>query len=148
MNGRDIPGYYFDAEKNKYFKIQPNHTAPVGSPYRRENVKKVRAQEKQDREHKLRRQTIDVEKVKRSSLLQSPWCGPGLEREYQLQRTRSRQAGLQMLGAGISQAHRLTSATSNIKACLRVDDFDGWLIGNLTLLCCFVTNIRGSYHSP
>lgn len=30
---RDIPGFYFDAEKGKYFRIQPNHKAPAGAAH-------------------------------------------------------------------------------------------------------------------
>lgn len=132
MNGRDIAGFYFDAEKNKYFKIQPNHSAPAGSPYTRENVKKVRNQKKQEREHNVRRQTLALEKVKRSSVLQSPWCAPKLQREHHGQSNRSRQLESSMLSAGFRHARRLASVSSNITACLRVDDFGGWFIGKLS----------------
>jgi hypothetical protein len=33
-----LPGYYFDAEKNRYFKIQANHVAPAGAKYSRQAV--------------------------------------------------------------------------------------------------------------
>lgn len=35
----EIPGYYFDPHKNKYFKIQQNHIAPSDSKYSVEAVK-------------------------------------------------------------------------------------------------------------
>ncbi|MCJ1462331.1 hypothetical protein MMC07_000931 [Pseudocyphellaria aurata] len=34
-----LPGYYFDEEKRKYFKILPNHQAPQGAKYSREALK-------------------------------------------------------------------------------------------------------------
>lgn len=30
---RDIPGFYYDVEKGKYFRIQPNHKAPAGAAH-------------------------------------------------------------------------------------------------------------------
>lgn len=30
---RDIPGYYYDVEKGKYFRIQPDHRAPPGAAH-------------------------------------------------------------------------------------------------------------------
>lgn len=32
-SARDIPGFYFDVEKGKYFRIQPNHKAPAGAAH-------------------------------------------------------------------------------------------------------------------
>ncbi|KUL84779.1 hypothetical protein ZTR_07273 [Talaromyces verruculosus] len=40
MNGRPIPGFYWDPEKKKYFRVQANHVAPAGSQYSREAVKR------------------------------------------------------------------------------------------------------------
>ena len=37
---RDIPGFYYDVEKKKYFKMQPNHIAPQGSKYSKESVQR------------------------------------------------------------------------------------------------------------
>lgn len=34
-----LPGFYFDEEKKKYFKIQPNHIAPSNAKYSSSNVK-------------------------------------------------------------------------------------------------------------
>lgn len=36
---REIPGFYYDAEKGKYFRIQADHRAPTGSAYSRSAVK-------------------------------------------------------------------------------------------------------------
>lgn len=35
-----IPGYTFDVEKNRYFKIVPNHLAPEGSQFSAQEVKR------------------------------------------------------------------------------------------------------------
>jgi len=32
-NLREIPGYYYDAQKGKYFRIQPDHRAPPGAAH-------------------------------------------------------------------------------------------------------------------
>jgi hypothetical protein len=40
MASTNIPGFYYDRVKKKYFKIQPNHIAPTGSAYSRDSVKK------------------------------------------------------------------------------------------------------------
>ncbi|KAK4936768.1 hypothetical protein LTR10_022425 [Elasticomyces elasticus] len=34
----ELPGYYYDASANRYFKIQPNHIAPSGANYSRQAV--------------------------------------------------------------------------------------------------------------
>ena len=36
----NMPGFYFDQAKGKYFQIQPNHIAPKGSKYSEQSVKK------------------------------------------------------------------------------------------------------------
>ncbi len=35
---KELPGFYFDEEKQKYFKIQPNHVAPKGSRYAKDAI--------------------------------------------------------------------------------------------------------------
>ena len=35
------PGFYFDENKRKYFKILPNHQAPQGAKYSKEAIKKA-----------------------------------------------------------------------------------------------------------
>ena len=37
----NIPGYYFDPAKGKYFKIEPTHIAPKGSQYSQQAIKKA-----------------------------------------------------------------------------------------------------------
>lgn len=36
-----LPGFYFDENKRKYFKILPNHQAPQGAKYSKEAIKKA-----------------------------------------------------------------------------------------------------------
>ncbi|KAI9759401.1 MAG: hypothetical protein M4579_002390 [Chaenotheca gracillima] len=54
----ELPGYFFegdiDAEKQKYFKIQPHHKVPVGSQYSRENLQRT-AKTKEREEIKRKR---------------------------------------------------------------------------------------------
>ncbi|KAF2416080.1 hypothetical protein EJ08DRAFT_666761 [Tothia fuscella] len=42
MEGRHLPGFYWDIDKKKYFKLQPGRLAPTGSKYTLENVQKER----------------------------------------------------------------------------------------------------------
>ncbi|OQV06509.1 hypothetical protein CLAIMM_11066 [Cladophialophora immunda] len=68
----ELPGYYFDAEKNRYFKIQPNHIAPSGSKYSRQAVKAEKVIKKAQRRDELLHQLKMAETVTRSKLLQHP----------------------------------------------------------------------------
>ncbi|KAI9836192.1 MAG: hypothetical protein M1819_001529 [Sarea resinae] len=78
---QSIPGYFYDKEKKKYFKILPHHAAPAGSQYTKENVKKLKDGErkrKRDGEHAARLQR----RVQRSKAMGHPIVGAlGLERE-------------------------------------------------------------------
>lgn len=72
MDGRNIPGYYFDPEKKKYFRIQNSHTAPPSqAKYTKDNVRKqeekakaeksiLYRQKKQQKETVVRRHTRDI----------------------------------------------------------------------------------------
>ncbi|EER40474.1 conserved hypothetical protein [Histoplasma capsulatum H143] len=78
---RDIPGYYYDAEKNKYFKIQANHTAPLGSKYSRDVIKQreqTALRRKRIEDHSRR---VSTETIKRSNMLHYPLGGKLLQRE-------------------------------------------------------------------
>lgn len=52
--GRPIPGYYFDREKKKYFKILPNHSGPPNAAYSEENIKKRKEKEKTEKQERRR----------------------------------------------------------------------------------------------
>ena len=51
---KEIPGFYYDEEKKKYFKIVQNHVAPNGSKYSREAVHKERLR-KQNKKAQLQK---------------------------------------------------------------------------------------------
>lgn len=36
----ELPGMFWDTEKQKYFKVQANHVAPEGAKFSKENVRK------------------------------------------------------------------------------------------------------------
>jgi hypothetical protein len=82
MNGREVPGFYYDPEKQKYFKIQSSHLVPSGAKYSRSTVSHVRASELRETQRAtdatLRRETL----VQRSKVLQhASTAGVGLQRE-------------------------------------------------------------------
>ncbi|KIW92509.1 uncharacterized protein Z519_06356 [Cladophialophora bantiana CBS 173.52] len=68
----ELPGYYFDVAKNRYFKIQPNHIAPLGSKYSREAVRTEKVIKKAQRRDELQYQSKLASTVTRSKLLQHP----------------------------------------------------------------------------
>ncbi|KAK3068062.1 hypothetical protein LTR53_014651 [Teratosphaeriaceae sp. CCFEE 6253] len=74
MNLGQLPGYYFDAEKNKYFKIQANHVAPAGAKHAKSNVNREDRDAKKRRleqRHgdRLARQTVSRPRIAQSALL-------------------------------------------------------------------------------
>ncbi|KAI9372006.1 hypothetical protein BJX61DRAFT_534342 [Aspergillus egyptiacus] len=69
---REIPGFYYDPDKKKYFKIQANHKSTPGSQYTKDAVKRKRAdQEKRQRKARLV-QRAEKEKIKKAAYLQHP----------------------------------------------------------------------------
>ncbi|KAL2041738.1 hypothetical protein N7G274_005522 [Stereocaulon virgatum] len=86
MASTNIPGFYYDRVKRKYFKIQPNHIAPTGSAYSTDSVKKdaediLEAKERAKFEQLERKQIMQ-----RSKVLSYPLGGRlALERETGLQ---------------------------------------------------------------
>ncbi|KAF7718986.1 Uncharacterized protein PECH_000166 [Penicillium ucsense] len=68
----EIPGFYYDPEKKKYFKIQANHVAPPGAQYSKESVKRKR-NEQQEQEKRIKvNQRLERETVRKPSLLHHP----------------------------------------------------------------------------
>lgn len=70
----EVPGYYYDEVKNKYFKIQENHLAPPGSNHSREAIKRgtqlaLARKREQVRDQLEREQTIQGSKLLQHSLL-------------------------------------------------------------------------------
>ncbi|KAK0639321.1 hypothetical protein B0T16DRAFT_450059 [Cercophora newfieldiana] len=63
---REIPGYYYDEEKKKYFKIERTRTAPEGAAWSKENVKRRKIEEEKKEGEKRRQERMRI--VKRSRL--------------------------------------------------------------------------------
>ncbi|KAK4632288.1 hypothetical protein CLAFUW4_03641 [Fulvia fulva] len=83
MNRGNLPGFYFDEEKKKYFPITANHKAPVGAKYSQANVNAEERQSKKrklDRQHEraLKKQTVPAARIFKHPLL----GGSGLLREH------------------------------------------------------------------
>ncbi|KAI9709634.1 MAG: hypothetical protein M1828_002395 [Chrysothrix sp. TS-e1954] len=82
MNRRQLPGYYFDEEKGKYFRILPNHNAPTGSPYTKDKVALAQRAAKRQKIEQHRRTEDKDQCVQRSRILSSPLLSEvGLYRE-------------------------------------------------------------------
>ncbi|KAK5172670.1 uncharacterized protein LTR77_002790 [Saxophila tyrrhenica] len=78
-----LPGFYFDEVRGKYFKIQANHVVPETTKYSRghvaqeERISKKRKLEKEEHNKNLR------QTVRRNAVLQHPVLGGiGLHREH------------------------------------------------------------------
>jgi hypothetical protein len=68
----EIPGFYYDPEKKKYFKIQANHAAPPNAQYSQQAVKRKRS-ELTKRENKTRfRQRENKETIQKAASLKHP----------------------------------------------------------------------------
>ena len=84
-----LPGFYYDTEKKKYFKIQPNHTATPGSAskYTKAAVKKGAEEQRQQKRRRVFEQRERQMRAKRSRVLESPLSGRwGVTRELGLTR--------------------------------------------------------------
>jgi hypothetical protein len=76
MDGRELPGFYYDREKRKYFKIQQSHNAPSqGSkhtlPRIKQELKQDRAEEEQAINTTKRQAETIVRRYFRDPLLQA-----------------------------------------------------------------------------
>ncbi|KAI6716733.1 hypothetical protein JHW43_000685 [Diplocarpon mali] len=76
---RDIPGYYFDNEKNKYFKIQPQ--GPASSAYSERDVKRRKLRDENEVAIVKEKQR-QAGRIQRSKILEDPLFGGVLTREY------------------------------------------------------------------
>ncbi|TKA81754.1 hypothetical protein B0A55_01144 [Friedmanniomyces simplex] len=82
MNLGQIPGYYYDAEKKKYFKIQANHVAPTDAKHAASNVNREQRQTKKRKIEDRRREKQLQQTVHRSRIVQHPLlAGTSLTRE-------------------------------------------------------------------
>ena len=87
-----IPGFYYDHEKRKYFKIQPNHVATHGSAgkYSKAAVKREAEEQHEQKRRKVLEQKKGKMTIKRSKMLTYPLVGGwGMKRELGLNDTES-----------------------------------------------------------
>ncbi|KAK7535724.1 hypothetical protein IWX49DRAFT_580667 [Phyllosticta citricarpa] len=64
-----LPGFYYDPEKKKYFKIQKNHHAPPGSKYSQDAVNKQETLSKKRKREGFEKAQREAQTVKRSPML-------------------------------------------------------------------------------
>ena len=72
-----LPGFHYDAEKKKYFKIQPNHVAAHGSArkYSKAALRKEAEERREQKRRKVFEQREKKTRLQRSRVLQSPLGG-------------------------------------------------------------------------
>jgi hypothetical protein len=68
----DIPGFFFDPMKKKYFKIQKNHVAPPESPYSREAVTNHQLQAQTGQRQQLHHHRVLCQRLKHDPRLRHP----------------------------------------------------------------------------
>ncbi|KAJ9141982.1 Plasma membrane ATPase [Pleurostoma richardsiae] len=76
----EIPGYYFDPERNRYFKIERNQTAPAGASWSATAVKRRKVEDKEATKAKKQLELIKS-RIQRAKLLAEPSTGGFLQRE-------------------------------------------------------------------
>ncbi|PVH94573.1 hypothetical protein DM02DRAFT_185628 [Periconia macrospinosa] len=87
MDGREIPGFYFDTEKKKYFKIQtPRHAPAPDSKYTIDNIRKERKRQKIRHDVELKEKKLQKETIVRR-FLNDPIMHASLDREMGLRKT-------------------------------------------------------------
>ena len=82
MSPRNIPGFFYDESKKKYFKVLANHAAPQGSKYSQASILKYSEEEAIHRRLKAYEERTLEQRIQRSKALTHPLCGGfGLGRE-------------------------------------------------------------------
>ncbi|KAG5993269.1 hypothetical protein E4U52_002090, partial [Claviceps spartinae] len=76
----EIPGYYYDTTRKKYFKIENSHTAPSQAPWSADSVKKRRGEDLSRDAARKKAQTLKRH-IKRHALGRDLVCGNLLRRE-------------------------------------------------------------------
>ncbi|KAI7201600.1 hypothetical protein KC316_g3992 [Hortaea werneckii] len=84
MNIGQIPGYYYDEVKKKYFKIQANHVAPAGAKYSKANVNREKRESKRRRLDERQQAHRYGQTVRPSRTLSHPLTTASLGREIGL----------------------------------------------------------------
>ncbi|KAH6621310.1 hypothetical protein B0J18DRAFT_457848 [Chaetomium sp. MPI-SDFR-AT-0129] len=78
---REIPGYYYDSQKRKYFRIEPSRTAPPSAAWSERNVRRraIATQEAEDRHREQVKRETD--QVVRAPVMRAPLMGGLVARE-------------------------------------------------------------------
>ena len=69
MPARQLPGFYYDEAKRKYFRIQPNHVAPAGSRYSQQSV------QREAKEATPKKPEMKSDRIQRSRIFNHPLGG-------------------------------------------------------------------------
>ncbi|PKY04760.1 hypothetical protein P168DRAFT_310312 [Aspergillus campestris IBT 28561] len=80
---REIPGFYYDPEKKKYFKVEASHKSAPGSNYSKDAVKRKRKEHEKRQRKVLITQRTAKEKIKKAAFLEHPFIGAIRELGYQ-----------------------------------------------------------------
>jgi len=82
MNLGNIPGYYWDEDKKKYFKITADHAVESRQKYTKSNVRHEKQVAKKRKIEQRDQEKRQAQTIKRSRLLSLPeYAGVGLHRE-------------------------------------------------------------------
>ncbi|KAF8245799.1 hypothetical protein K440DRAFT_633097 [Wilcoxina mikolae CBS 423.85] len=76
----EIPGFYYDTEKGKYFRVLPHHAAPTSSFYSSSSVEQQQ-REKQRNEELQHEATHRLKRKRRAPLKSNPYVRATLYRE-------------------------------------------------------------------
>ncbi|KAI9760848.1 MAG: hypothetical protein M1835_000088 [Candelina submexicana] len=144
----DIPGYYFDREKKKYFKIIPNHIAPQGAQYSRENIKRSK-----DNEKKRKRETEQARRLKHhiqhSKILKHPLGGAYcLNRETGTQAPAERDIRAKVYTQGLERSTKFHAGVSATIQHFARDEATGGLFYGLCVTPDKDTNGKVTYSEP
>ncbi|EXJ60744.1 hypothetical protein A1O7_04897 [Cladophialophora yegresii CBS 114405] len=131
----NLPGFYFDPEKNRYFKIQANHVAPTGSRYSRQAVKAENVIKKDQRRVERTQRTKLASTITRSKVLVHPLLS--FDRRLGDLRRSARTSVAEYYAASLHGADALRPASPSIfpdSGHFAVDHESGSLFGDFTWL--------------
>ncbi|KAL6243523.1 hypothetical protein RBB50_009516 [Rhinocladiella similis] len=115
----ELPGYYYDNERNRYFKIQANHIAPSGADYSRQAVNAQRTIKEAQHRYEVSRQTKKAATVSRSLVLQHPLFS--FERRLGNLRTRPGSLVAEYYAAGLTGQTAVCTHERGRKGAVTVD---------------------------
>ncbi|TGJ86070.1 hypothetical protein E0Z10_g2683 [Xylaria hypoxylon] len=77
----DIPGYYYDVEKRRYFKVENSKTAPTSAAWSSSSVKRRKLRD-EDAETALQHLNLTKSRIRRARVLHEPLTGGFFAREH------------------------------------------------------------------